>query len=72
MSKESQAFSKAHSPLPASNTAILDNKTLLEYSKSIPIKKTSSTSDRLSRYRQYFSAEKSVNAYIQLYQKRNA
>ena len=26
----------------------------------------------LKRYRQYFSAEKSVNAYIQLYQKRNA
>jgi len=39
MSKESQEFSKAHSPLPATNTAILDNKTLLEYSNSIPIKK---------------------------------
>ena len=39
MSKESREFSKAHSPLPASNTAILDNKTLLDYSEKIPIKK---------------------------------
>ena len=39
MSKTSQEFSKQHSPLPATNTAILDNKTLLEYSESLPIKK---------------------------------
>ena len=39
MSQASQEFSQAHSPLPATNTAILDNKTLLEYSESIPIKK---------------------------------
>ena len=39
MGKASQEFSKQHSPLPATNTAILDNKTLLTYCESIPIKK---------------------------------
>ena len=39
MSKESKEFSKKFSPLPYTNTAISDTKTLLEYCNSIKIKK---------------------------------
>ena len=39
MSKTSQEFSKSYSPLPSSNTAIINNKLLLKYCESIPIKK---------------------------------
>mgnify|MGYP001221753265 CR=1 FL=1 len=39
MSETSVQWAKEHSPLPPTNTAIADNKTLLEYSNSIPIKK---------------------------------
>jgi hypothetical protein len=39
MSKESKEFSKKFSPLPSTNTAIADTKTLLDYCNSINIKK---------------------------------